>query len=430
MIIHNTNIIIMLPSLKSGSVFFTERYVDHINDSITGSGTGSDTDSDMEEYNEMRIRMNQLYEESRNDLLQYIDDNNIKQDEGDDEGKSILQFYEYPAIKTRLNQNTADIAQIIKNNGYETGTIHLCAYHVNTTGQYPFLQFILQKYNSIHEESPDLVKFPEFDYTKGVDIMALCDCLLNILFTAYSKTKANQSQINSYVCSGFMQNGADFYLFFDCSSYQIESHKLSRNNDMWLTLIDEIVNYKSVCNFKIDKTVTNFFMNNTDFVYLTDMNNNNIEIPAVAYTGCHHRMLNFKLIFGQSATNNNDIIDTGAYYYFTDYYEAVKLGSWSLGKKVEIVNDNVQITDEFGRYDKGGIVRFAIFTGHMYYNNDTSDINNNDINNTKAWTMNYEYDSMYYQNFWVLKMFEQHTSLSSHTIDNNLETDTYHCMIK
>lgn len=424
----------MLPSLKSGSgsgsVFFTERQVDHINDSITGSGTGSgtgsDTDSDMEEYNDMRGRMNQLYEESRKDLLQYIDDNNIKQDDDDDEGKSILQFYDYPAVKTRLNKNTEELAQIIKDNGYETGTIHLCAYHVNITGQHPFLQFILQKYNSIHEESPDLVKFPEFDYTKGVDIMALCDCLLNILFTAYSKTKANQSQINSYVCNGFIQNGADFYFFFDCSSYQIESHKLCRNNDMWLTLIDEIVNYKSVCNFKIDKTVTNFFMNNTDFIYLTDINDDNIEIPAVAYTGCHHRMLNFKLIFGQSATNNNDIIDTGAYYYFTDYYEAVKLGSWSLGKKVEIVNDNVQITDEFGRYDKGGIVRFAIFTGHMYNN----DNNNNDINATKEWTMNYDYDSMYYQNFWVLKMFEQHTSLSSHNIDNNLETDTYHCMIK
>jgi len=394
----------------------------------TGTGTtdsGSETDSDMEEYNDMRGRMNQLYEESRNDLLQYIDDNNIKHDEDeDDEGKSILQFYDYPAVKTRLNQNTGELAQIINDNGYETGTIHLCAYHVNVTGQHPFLQFILQKYNSIHEESPDLVKFPEFDYTKGVDIMALCDCLLNILFTAYSKTKANQSQINSYVCNGFIQNGADFYLFFDCSSYQIESHKLSRNNDMWLTLIDEIVNYKSVCNFKIDKTVTNFFMNNTDFIYLTDINDDNIEIPAVAYTGCHHRMLNFKLIFGQSATNDNDIIDTGAYYYFTDYYEAVKLGSWSLGKKVEIVNDNVQITDEFGKYDKGGIVRFAIFTGHMYYNNTS------DRNATKAWTMNYDYDSMYYQNFWALKMFEQHTALTSHNIDNNLETDTYHCMIK
>jgi hypothetical protein len=191
---------------------------------------------------------------------------------------------------------------------------------------------------------------------------------------------------------------------------------------MWLTLMDEIVNYKSVCNFKIDPVVTDFFIQNKEFMYLTDINDNHIEIPCAAYTGCHHRMLNFKLVFGQSATNNTDIIDTGAYYYFTDYYEAVKLGVWSPGKKIEVVNDNVQITDEFGRYNRGGIVRFAIFTGHMY--------NNSDGDNIKAWTSNLEYDSMYYKKFWVLKMLEQHTALTSHNIDTNLESDTYHCMIK
>ena len=49
-------------------------------------------------------------------------------------------------------------------------------------------------------------------------------------------------------------------MFFDCSEYQILTHNLNKQNDIWLTLVDEIVNYKMVCQFKIDNKVSFFFL--------------------------------------------------------------------------------------------------------------------------------------------------------------------------
>ena len=380
------------------------------------SDSNSDSDNDMEEYNEMRVRINHLYQENRNELMKYIEDNSsFKVSQPIETMTEPTPYvYDYPAINTQLQHDPTNIYRIIKDNSYSSGTIHLCAYHVNTSGKHPFLQYILQKYSSDHAERPDLIKFPEFDYKPGTDIMSLCDCLLNIIFIAYSKCKSTKSSVNPYICDGFLQEGADFYLFFNCSAFQVESHKLDRRNDMWLTLIDEIVNYKSVCNFKIDDAVTSFFVNHKEFMYLTDINDNHIEIPCVAYTGCHYRMLTFKLLFGQSATHTPEIVESGPYYYFTDFNESIKMGTWSPDRKVEIVNETVQITDEFGRYDRGGIVRFAIFAGHMYCN-----LNDNPV---KEWPE--DYDSIYCKNWWVLKYDDQDIPLTSHIIDNRDENES------
>ena len=103
----------------------------------------------------------------------------------------------------------------------------------------------------------DIVTFHSIDFDQNTKIMEMCDCILNIIIMSYFKT-------GSYKYKGFVKKNNNFYVFFDFSSFNIESHNLSRTNDLWLVLIDEIVNHKSICNFKIEQSVVDFFINNPD----------------------------------------------------------------------------------------------------------------------------------------------------------------------
>ena len=285
--------------------------------------------------------------------------------------------YKYDALKllySDLEYHTRE---------YSKGKIHICPYQVNTTGLYPFLQFIMRKYKN------DIVTFHSIDFDQNTKIMEMCDGILNIIIMSYFKT-------GSYKYKGFVKENNNFYVFFDFSSFNIESHNLSRTNDLWLVLIDEIVNHKSICNFKIEQSVVDFFINNPEFTLLKDIHNNYYESPIVAYSGNFGFKINFELVFGIS-TSSSDLL-TGSYYYFTDYINAIKKGGWT--KK--------QLKDD------GGIIRLAIFPGNMKL---FVTENKNEI-----WTD--AYDSVYIGHDnggpqWVLKMYEQQTPLSSHYIDKS-----------
>ena len=154
-------------------------------------------------------------------------------------------------------------------------------------------------------------------------------------------------------------------------------------------------------------------------MYLVDDEDNYIECPIVVYTGCHDRLVNFKLTFGQAVDDNGSI---GSYYYYTDYNYAVELATWSKNRTIEIVNQ-IQLTDETGKYTKGGIVRFALFAGNMVlYSNidDATDVNTDlfhSANNT---------DCIYVNNiiadnaipFWIVKDHDLEIPLTSHVIKN------------
>jgi hypothetical protein len=186
-----------------------------------------------------------------------------------------------------------------------------------------------------------------------------------MLFNLLSLT--NHSEFDKNICfKGFYLNGRDVHIVFDLTECKLNIYDVYRANQMWFTLLDEIINHKRINNFFIDSSVTNFFINNDDFIYLKNKNGDNYELPIVGYIGMNghkHNKITFTYTFGNSPKDKNAIL--GPYYYFTDYKNAIREGGWSETGKPATV-DNVLITDnEYGRYKRGSIIRFGLFLGKM-----------------------------------------------------------------
>jgi hypothetical protein len=211
--------------------------------------------------------------------------------------------------------------------------IHVCMYQINKESpSYPFLQYFLLK-----ERPENELCFPNFTYDFSLHtdpILEISANIVQIIFEAFSLTE------NKAIFKGIIQEPDNLYIFFDCTAYSIESHILVESNDIWLALIDEIVNVGSVYEFKIKDVVRNLFLENTSLVFLKNQNGNNEEIPVVAFTSCTKKKVNFITTFRLPATLDPSPTDEvlghyGPYYYFT--------------------NDK----------DKNITVRFAIFLGNM-----------------------------------------------------------------
>jgi len=434
-----------------------------LSDAIDNTNEEEDTDFDMDiEYQDMRERINELYDIQKKELLTFIEDeNNSKTAQmGNPSTTSTTSSYYYYDIESDLLKS--DIEKYMDTYGYETGTINICIYQINVSGKTPFIQYILQKYNSQHKKQPDVIKFPTFNYVKGMDIMSYCQSILDMTFICYSENMKEENK-GTYMYKGFTNNNNQFQLFFDCSLYNIDVHKLYRENDLYLTLMDEIVNHQSICNFKIDEEVVDFFMNHPNFVYLVDADEYYIETPIVVYAGCNYNHLEFSSIFGISTSKPESLM--GPYYYFTDYQNAIKAGGWvnkEIQNKLKKSTQKMVEYDEHGRFMKGGLIRFAIFPGNtkvttncLENSTDKSQITQNMLELDSS-TMEYKnarnairfsdrdalwtqkYDSVYvgpmgldngetYQEapLWVLKDYEQQIPLTIHSIDKRTLKETW-----
>lgn len=232
--------------------------------------------------------------------------------------------------------------------------IYICAYHVNSTGKLPFLTFALKKYPEHFFE--DMLTFPCFSYISDSSLMDESELKMKEFLGLY-KDK------NQHTYKGFFAETNNVYLFYDISDYDLQIQELYRRDPMWMVMVDEIINHKQVCNFPIHSQVTNFFSTNTQFTKLQDENGCFIEQPIVCYNGVHESILNFTSIFGTPKMENDGI--AGPYYYFTSYQNAIEAGAWSKYRKTEFRYGKKITETDSGKYDKGGIVRFALFTGSM-----------------------------------------------------------------
>ena len=332
----------------------------------------------------------------------------------------------------KYNIHYLEIDNLIKTNlstyfqGKKSPTkIHICAYQINKSGLHPFLQFFMRKYNKL-EENPDTLSFINFEYENGTDILNKCNDILNIVLLSYMK-------IGVYEFKGFKHDDVnnELFIYYDLSECQIGIHRLNNNNDLWLVLVDEIINYGKVCNFEIDPRVVDFFKNNSNSFFLRNKNGNYIETPIIAYTGANDTQIKFTAVFGKGKSYDCEAL-MGPYYYFTNYENAVKM-----------VDKNMK---------SSGIIRFALFVGNMKVPlnlpQDKCDVslkttclveNVNDLDYKKnknmirvsdrdaLWTENY--DSVYIGNvkfddgssnedypYWVLKIYEQQIPLTYHIL--------------
>jgi hypothetical protein len=353
-----------------------------------------DAAEDMEEsdefdtqYQEIRKRMNELYETQKTDLFNDIANTNAaKKNANDtesvDDGK---RSYKYNGLKMLTKK---DVEQYIQNSGYTQGNIYICAYQVNTTGQLPFLQFVMTR------SKQNTMNLPNFKYNDTPNILEMCRCTLDILLT-----NGTSMSVPQHKYQGFAQDGNNFYVFFDFSQYNLESQHFLLQDEVYLVLIDEFINHKQIGKYTIDKTAIDFFSINPELLYLTDINNNNYETPAVLYSGNIGKMIDFTYIFGLSKSTSEYLHDP--HYYFTNYVNAIEQSN-ELKKKYD---------DEYpGSFTTRGVIRFAVFLGSM-------EIYSSDHFKTES---NIDFQSIYLKNdthsYWIVKNYEQQTSLSTHNI--------------
>jgi hypothetical protein len=259
-----------------------------------------------------------------------------------------------------------------------------------------------------------------------------------------------------YNYTGYFCEDESLYVFYDVSEYSIELQELYRDDPMWLVIVDEILNHRHVCNFPIHSQVTDFFSKHIELCMLYDKNENLIEMPVVCYNGVHESKLKFTGIFGTSKEENDGLV--GPYYYFTSYNKSIESGGWSKNKSVEFRNEKKITENEMGKYNKGGIVRFAIFMGDTYvalnYPNDDTDNsefkkqilkeNNSSIERQTTRITDYDgkwadlHDSIYIGKlelddgrilkdapYWVVKDYNQQVPISYHYIDKRTLGNTW-----
>jgi hypothetical protein len=283
--------------------------------------------------------------------------------------------------------------------------IRLCIYDIiENENQKPFLKFLLQKKN-LNDDLHFLSIYKADILMNSKPFLEYINDYLNLLFVL---NDISTDTLN-YTIKGIYDDGTNntinkrtLYLFIDVSSMKLNLIDIYKSNSLWFALIDEIINTRKICDIKISKEVTNFFNYHSDFLFIQDEKNINIEIPMVVYVGKPESMVVFTYVFGLTKSDVNESI-LGPYYYFTDFDNALK----------QTLNV---------KQGKKGIVRFAIFTGKML--NQT----NNDIikDSSILWTQNN--DSVYLKQdnilkpIYVVKKYSQQIPLSYHYVNKNSET--------
>jgi hypothetical protein len=313
----------------------TKRPVGFINDEIN-------TSNNIEEDEKPK---NYYVDESENKefekyMKEMVDNENIIE-------KSIGEdcFFSYKALDF-LEKDLPDFTENEKVN------VHICAFNVNKDTNIPFLQFVMNKFPPHFFE--DLLSFPCF--TTHFEKKSFLDSCISKLDELLILHKGK----NDYKYEGYFMDNGEFYVLFDISDINMQAQELYRNDKMWLVLIDEIINYESVCNFKIYSQTLNFFKKYKEFCFLYDNQEKRIETPIVCYSGVDVKKIKMASVFGIQKAENNAIV--GPFYYFTSYEKSIESAAWS---KPPYPTFDSSENEVITKREKGGIVRFAIFLGSL-----------------------------------------------------------------
>jgi len=274
------------------------------------------------------------------------------------------KFFTYDA----LNFIHLDIDNVLS--CINVDNIIIVPFKINFNSTQPFNTFLLMN------DFTDILNFPSVNISYRKDSYDSQEILSRIHFYLYSILLSNNnSNIVNCDLETFMKT-VDFkglyvyenkvYAFVDLTKIEINTSLVNRKSLFWFALIDEIVNKNKVCDIPVSYDVTDFFMNNIEFIYFKNSKEEQIEIPSVVYTGSYEKNLHFNFTFGNRPSDNNAILSSG--FYFTNYANAFKQG----GCLLDHTHDN-----EKAKYTKVGIIRYALFIGNnlvkMNYPNDTID---------------------------------------------------------
>ena len=197
------------------------------------------------------------------------------------------------------------------------------------------------------------------------------------------------------------------------------------NSSLWWTLMDEICNSRKVINFPIHHSVYMTFFRNPSLIYVKS-GNNRVPIPKVGYYGNYYKFIPIVAAIGSQNSLRGQLSKSNL-FYFSTFRKAIRYAAWSPLYQERIAY-NKKVTDIDGRYDKGGIVRFAIFMDKPFVPIDSPyEVIGKYLQKDKSWEK--DYSSMYIGSIdydgekldilpeYILTDTNQYVSLSYHMVD-------------
>jgi hypothetical protein len=233
------------------------------------------------------------------------------------------------------------LTQTIPNKDYEN--IRICMYKINTNELYPFIMFLL------HKNISNVLSFPKIEY-KGQELINHVLRKFKLVFDG------------ELIFKGYIEENKDIILIINyIGAERNRIGKKTYDTEWWWALTSEIINSKCILNFEISKSTTQFLIKHSKLCFLHDIEDKIYESPECGYYGNHFKKIITISSIGLS--RETPYASFGPYYYFSNYTHAIRNAIWSNNFKPVKV-DNTYITiDDRGRYEKGGIIRFALFSG-------------------------------------------------------------------
>jgi hypothetical protein len=266
------------------------------------------------------------------------------------------------------NNAIPDITLADFSNKYGINMLHILCYHINTETKYPFLQFLVDKIPYCNNMIKEQFALPYVMYTDCSS--SVSELVLDRVKSALFNMNCDDSSVTNDMYKGIFYDQYNVnYALVNLGKTDINALQLGRDNTSWFVLPSEIINGKEVLNIGIDEQLVDLFLNNPQLSLLTNVETNEpFIIPDVAYTGDEFKRTQFHSIFGVSKQKVYN--SCGQYFYFYRGLDgAVRDGGWSQNALVynEARYESVFVDNEYGRYKKGGITRYAVFVeGKMY----------------------------------------------------------------
>ena len=262
---------------------------------------------------------------------------NNRTNERDDIEESMIpiKYYHYP-----IDFMNKDIENIKPNN-----KINLCIYTVNTEISKPFILYLLHNSNN---------KFywPSFK-SKG-DVKSECESKL-----------INLQILNDTEFKGYLSKNNNIFVFYKLKDNFDYDQYLKSNSPFWFVSMFEILFSRKVLYFDIMSEVHNLFVHDRRLQYLLDKNNLYYKLPIILFNGVPSHKLDFYVEAG--LLKASILASQGPFYYFANYMRAAKFAAWNVmgGYKEQEIAGDLITDNEFGRYIKGGIIRFIVYPGKI-----------------------------------------------------------------
>ena len=310
-----------------------------------------------------------------------------------------------------------------------TPILSILCYHITDDCKQPFLRFLFKKttQNPVISEQFYLPYLYLCDADGNINTHNILDKTIEYVRSALKNINCNTDELTDENFKGIIYLNDQFPVaMVNVSNITIDYIKVYRNSEHWFLLPSEVINSKSICNILVDQTSVDMFIKYAPTITLLHSNDDHkpYSLPEAVYSGNEYGEVEFNSIFGQRKRENHSI--GGKYFsFYVDFNDAVLEGGWikNGGTNHIDINDKevthnlsgtLLVDNEYGRYIKGGINRYALFIDSPTLN-DSRDIKDDEI----------KYITVHNRGMIVTKCYENFKPLSYHGLNKNILNEKY-----